>query len=65
MEIPKIGQMVTADRFSGKFLIVRVDESQGIVDLELSTAPYFIKKNVSLSAIHLTDERSEDKRKQG
>lgn len=65
MEIPKIGQVVTADGLSGKFFIVRVDESQGIVDLELRTAPYFMKKNIPLSAIHLADEQSESKRKQG
>ena len=63
MEIPKIGQVVTADGLSGEFCIVRVDESQGIVDLELRTAPYFTKKNILLSAIHLMDERSENKGK--
>jgi hypothetical protein len=57
MEIPKIGDVVTADGLSGKFVIVRVDENQGTVDLELRTAPYFIKKNITLSAIHLTDEQ--------
>jgi hypothetical protein len=55
MEFPRIGQLVTADGLSGAFFIVRVDESQGIVNLELKTAPYFIKWNIPLSAIHLLD----------
>jgi hypothetical protein len=64
MELPRIGQLVTADGLSGEFFIVRVDESHGTVNLQLKTAPHFIKWNIPLSAIHLLDVQSENARTQ-
>jgi len=56
MKLPRIGQRVTADSHRGVFAIVRVDESQGVADLELTTGTHFVEKHIPFSAIKLVKE---------
>ena len=51
MKLPRVGQQVWADGHYGVFAVVRVRESEGIADLELTTRPHSIKTNISFSAI--------------
>jgi hypothetical protein len=51
MKLPRIGQRVLADGHHGLFVVIRIDESQGVADLELTTGTHLIQKNIPFNAI--------------
>jgi hypothetical protein len=51
MKHPSIGQRVTVVGRHGLFVVVRVDETKGLADLELTTGTHFIEKAIAFSAI--------------
>ena len=56
MKKPRLGQLVSASGKNGAFTLVRIDESQGVADLELTTGTHFIEKNIPFRFIHPLDE---------
>ncbi len=52
MENPHIGQRVWAEDLQGTFAIVRVDDAEDVVDLELTTGPRTVEKNVPMAKVH-------------
>jgi translation initiation factor 2 alpha subunit (eIF-2alpha) len=56
MKKPKLGQTVSASGKNGVFKIIRVDEKQGVADLELTTGTHFIEKNIPFNSIHSLEE---------
>jgi hypothetical protein len=51
MKLPRIGQSVFADGHNGLFVVIRIDESQKVADLELTTGTHLIQKNIPFNAI--------------
>ena len=51
MKLPRVGQRVSADSHNGVFIVVRVDETQHVADLELTTGTRFVEKGIPFNAI--------------
>jgi hypothetical protein len=51
MKLPRIGQRVLVNGHNGLFVVIRIDESEGVADLELTTGTHFIEKNIPFNAI--------------
>ncbi|HEX4285581.1 MAG TPA: hypothetical protein VHZ28_10855 [Terracidiphilus sp.] len=52
MENPHLGQRVWAEGLQGTFSVVRIDDRNDVVDLELITDPKTIEKNIPMQNIH-------------
>lgn len=56
MKKPKLGQIVSASGKNGVFKIVRVDDKNGVADLEITTGTHFVEKNIPFNSIHSLGE---------
>jgi hypothetical protein len=52
MKSPRVGQRVWAEGLNGTFAVVRINDAQGVADLELTTGTHRIEKHIPFNAIH-------------
>lgn len=52
MKNPHVGQRVWAEKLTGTFVIVAVDQDQGLADIQATNGTEAIEKHIPLGLLH-------------